>query len=185
MEARIENVDGKNIYIIDEVFSQDEIEAFYEYVSDLPFRKKEKSTSYDEFPIFSSDFVPDKFETETYVGIKARELVNQFIEGAGNFKLFRAYINLSNYGDVEYPHFDCPADRNDITVLYYVNKSWHYKYGGETMFYSKKDSRIAVLPTPGRFVIFPGNIEHLGSIATRVCREPRLSLALKYFNIKN
>ena len=185
MEARIENVEGKRIYIIDQVFSRDEIEAFYEYASDLPFKKKEKSTSYDEFPIFSTDFVPEKFENETFVGIKARELVNEFIEDANQLKLFRAYINLSNYGDVEYPHFDCPSDRKDVTVLYYVNKDWHYKYGGETMFYANKDSRIAVLPTPGRFVIFPGNIEHLGSIATRVCREPRMSLALKYFNTKN
>ena len=185
MDTRIETVDGKNIYIIDDVFSQDEIEAFYEYVSDLPFHKREKSTSYDEFPIFSTDFVPDRFETETYVGVKARQLVDQYIEDAGSYKLFRAYVNLSNYGDMEYPHYDCPLDRKDITVLYYVNKEWHYKFGGETMFYSRKDSRIAVLPTPGRFVIFPGNIEHLGSIATRVCRQPRLSLALKYFNTQN
>ncbi len=185
METRIENIEGRNIYVIDQVFSQEEIEAFYDYVSDLPYKKREKSTSYDEFPIFSTDFIPEKFETDTYVGVKARELLNTFVEEAQHFKLFRAYVNLSNYGDVEYPHYDCPKEREDITVLYYVNKEWHYKFGGETMFYSNKDSRIAILPTPGRFVIFPGNIEHLGSIATRVCRQPRLSLALKYLKSKN
>ena len=185
MHTRIESIEGRKIYVIDQVFTQDEIEAFHEYVSGLSFRKMERSTSYDEFPIFSADFVPEKFETDSYVGVKARELFNNFIENAGSFKLSRAYINLSNYGDVEYPHFDCSAEREDITVLYYVNKSWHYKFGGETIFYSNKDSRIGILPAPGRFVIFPGNIEHLGSIATRVCRQPRLSLALKYFRTSN
>ena len=180
MKLRVENVENKNIYIIDDVFSGDEIEAFYEYVKELPFTRNEKSTSYDEFPIFCTDFRPDQFEKETYVGQKARELLQQFIAKASEYKLFRSYINLSNYGDVEYPHYDCPVDANDITILYYVNKEWHYKYGGETVFYSNKDSRIAVLPTPGRFVIFPGNIEHLGSIATRICKLSRYSLALKY-----
>jgi len=66
-----------------------------------------------------------------------------------------------------------------------LNSDWHYKYGGETLFYSEKDTRLAVLPKPGRFVIFPGNIEHKGSIATRIWKEPRLSLALKFIKNEN
>ncbi len=180
MKTRTEEIDDKKIYIIDDVFSGDEIEAFYEYVTGLSFTRSEKSASYDEFPIFSVDFNVKTFENDTFVGQKARELLNQFIRNAVIYKLFRAYINLSNYGDVEYPHYDCAKDREDITVLYYVNNEWHYKYGGETIFYSDKDSRIAILPKPGRFVIFPGNVEHIGSIATRICKKSRLSLALKY-----
>jgi Rps23 Pro-64 3,4-dihydroxylase Tpa1-like proline 4-hydroxylase len=87
---------------------------------------------------------------------------------------------VSSYGDVAYPHRDCAIERDDITVLYYVNKDWHYKYGGETIFYEKKDSKLALLPKPGRFVIFPGSIEHMGSVCSRICKETRITLALKY-----
>lgn len=185
MKLRTETIEGKKIYIVDEVLEKDEIMAFYEYVSSLAFVKKEKSTSYDEFPIFSVDFEPSLFDKETFIGKKARELMSEFVTNFDLYRLFRVYVNLSNYGDIEYPHYDCPRDREDITILYYVNSDWHYKYGGETLFYSEKDTRLAVLPKPGRFVIFPGNIEHKGSIATRICKEPRLSLALKFIKNEN
>jgi hypothetical protein len=61
-----------------------------------------------------------------------------------------------------------------------VNKKWDYKWGGETIFYEEKDTRMAVLPRPGRIVIFPGRVEHIGTIPTRICTQSRLTLALKY-----
>ena len=113
MKTRTETVLGQDIHIIDEVFSEEEICAFFEYVEELPFRRKEKSTQYDNFPIFSSDFDPVAFEEGTYIGQKARELLQVLVPTIKNYKLFRAYVNLSTYGDVEYPHFDCPADKED------------------------------------------------------------------------
>ncbi|PST84258.1 hypothetical protein C7T94_05930 [Pedobacter yulinensis] len=180
MKIRTEKIDNKSIYVIDNVVSEDEIEVFYDYATQLPYKRSEKSTSYDQFPIFSTDFDPAAFEQETFIGQKARTLLDKFADDAAGYVLMRAYINLSNYGDVEFPHDDCPAEKDDMTVLYYVNKTWNYKFGGETMFYEGNDSRIAVLPAPGRFLIFPGNIRHMGTISTRICKESRFSLALKY-----
>jgi SM-20-related protein len=180
MDISSETVDGKIIYIINNAFSQDEIEAFYEYAIALPYKRLEKSLSYDEFPIFSTDFIPEKFETETFIGKKARNLLEQLFANGPAYGLMRSYINLCSYGDVEYPHRDCPIGQNDLTGLYYVNKEWNYKYGGETLFYSEKDSRLAILPQPGRLVFFPGDIEHMGSIPTRICKVQRLSLAMKF-----
>lgn len=185
MQTRTEIIEGKSIFIIDNSVSEDEIEVFYEYVMGLSFKRMERSTSYDEFPNFSADFNPEIFEKEIFIGQKARMLLNEFITEGKNYTLKRSYVNLSNYGDVEFPHYDCPLDKDDITVLYYINNTWNYKYGGETIFYADKDSRLAVLPTPGRFVIFPGNIRHMGTIATRICKESRVTLALKYINLKN
>lgn len=182
MKTRVENISGQNIYIVDDIFSKEEIDAFYEYVAELPFVRKEKSIAGDPFPIFSADFETVPFEEQTYVGRKAKELLQEFIPDADKYRLFRAYVNLSTYGDVEYPHYDCDAVKQDITVLYYVNNQWARQYGGETMFYEDHDSRLAVLPTPGRFVLFPGNIEHMGGVASRICKFPRYSLALKYTN---
>lgn len=180
MKVRTETIEDRNIFIIDDYITKNEIDTFYDEVLSLPYKRAEKSTSYDEFPIFSTDFQPVIFENDSTVGQKARHLLNRFVTNGKNYTLKRSYVNLSNYGDVEYPHYDCPLDREDVTVLYYVNKTWHYKYGGETIFYSNKESRLAILPTPGRFVIFPGNIEHMGTIQTRICKESRVSLALKY-----
>ncbi|MCW3464500.1 2OG-Fe(II) oxygenase [Chitinophaga nivalis] len=177
---RTETVAGKNIYIIDDVFTPDEIDAFYDFVVSLPVRRAEKDTSYDEFPIYTTEFDPAKFETDSFIGQKAREIFFDLINEPETYTLWRSYTNLSNYGDVAYPHRDCAIDRNDMTVLYYVNKDWHYKYGGETIFYDEKDSRVSVLPKPGRFVIFPGSIEHKGSVSSRICKETRITLALKY-----
>jgi len=183
MNKRIEKVDDKEIIIIDDVFTNDEIDAFFEYAIGLSYKKVEKSLSYDEFPIFSTDFIPEKFEEESFIGRKARAILNQLYKWADNYTIYRSYINLCSYGDVEYPHYDCNPDAEDLTLLYYVNNTWNYKYGGETMFYSDKDSRLAVIPKPGRVVIFPGNIEHMGTIPTRICKIPRLSLALKFRKI--
>ena len=180
MKKRIEIVDEKEIHIVDDILSTDEIEAFYEYACELPFKRSERSFAADQFPIFSVDFDSSRFDDTSFIGQKARGLLELYCKNASQYKLGRSYINMSNYGDVEFPHYDCAPEKDDITVLYYVNKEWNYKYGGETMFYSGKDTRLAILPTPGRFVIFSGNIEHMGSIATRICKEPRLSLALKY-----
>lgn len=182
MQVRTETIEDKKIFIIDDSISEDEIEVFHDYVMQLPFKRTEKSTSYDEFPIFSADFEPLIFEKETFIGRKARVLFDQFVTEGNRYVLKRSYVNLSNYGDVEYPHYDCALDKDDITVLYYINKKWNYKYGGETIFYADKDSRLAVLPCPGRFLIFPGNIRHMGTIASRICKESRLSLALKYMS---
>lgn len=181
MQTRIENLGKKKIYIFDDVFNKDEIDAFYEYVSDLPFKKVEKSTVKDDFPIFSVDFDTKVLENEIYVGKKARDLLKiALANGADQYQLNRGYINLSQYGDVEFPHYDCGKDKEDYTVLYYVNNSWDYRYGGETLFYDNKDSRISISPKPGRFAIFPGNIEHTGGVPTRICKKARLSLALKF-----
>lgn len=178
MKTRTIEIEGKNIFVIDEIIPEDEVKDFFAYVNGLSFYKNERDHEKDDFPIFSVDFEPTVFENETFIGNKAKELLTEF--HGKDYKLTRSYINMSCYGDVEFPHYDCDKDSKDITVLYYVNQKWDYRWAGETLFYSGKDTRAAVLPKPGRFVIFPGNIEHTGTVPSRICKIPRYSLALKY-----
>ena len=100
MKKRVEIVDNKEIYIIDEVLSTDEIEAFFEYACELPFRRSERSFAADQFPIFSVDFESSRFEETSFIGQKARDLLNLFCKNAQQYRLGRSYINMSNYGDV-------------------------------------------------------------------------------------
>ncbi|WP_268225301.1 FlmC family 2OG-Fe(II) oxygenase [Sinomicrobium oceani] len=178
MKTRVAELDNKKIIIVDDIVPTGEIEDFFTYVNGLSFYKHERDDEMDEYPIFSVDFTPEVFESDTFIGEKAKELL--LANYNGNYRLKRSYINMSCYGDIEFPHYDCGSDEKDITVLYYVNHKWDYRWGGETLFYSNQDTRITVLPKPGRFVLFPGNIEHTGTVPTRICKIPRYSLALKY-----
>lgn len=172
-------IEGQKIQVIDEVISSEETKKFYRFSKSLPFRRHEYDDEEDEYPIFSVDFEPLKFQHSMDVGIKLSSLMAK-LELSDSFRLKRAYINMSHFGDVEFPHYDCSNDEKDITVLLYVNEYWDYRWGGETLFYLNHEPVLAVLPKPGRVVIFPGNIEHLGGTPTRICKQSRLSLALKY-----
>ncbi len=179
MKINEKKLNNQSVYIIDDFLDKEEIDAFFEYVKTLSFKKNERDDDDDEYPIFSVDFQPDLFLRETFIGKKVQGLL-QKLPINKKLTLYRSYINMSHYGDVEFPHYDCNKEREDITVLYYVNNLWNYKWGGETLFYKDKDPEIVVLPKPGRVVVFPGNIEHLGGTPSRVCKVSRLSLALKY-----
>ena len=48
------------------------------------------------------------------------------------------------------------------------------------MFYEDNDTKCAILPKPGRFVVFQGKVEHCGTVPTKICKFPRLTLALKF-----
>lgn len=175
---REEIIDKKKIHVIDGAVAEPDVKEFFNFVSGLSFRRNERDHDGDLYPIFSVDFKPD-FMEETAIGNIAAKLL-QRIYPESCFQLFRSYINMSHYGDLEYPHRDCAVKGTDVTVLYYVNLKWDYQWGGETMFYEGGDTRLAVLPKSGRFLIFPGSIEHIGSVPSRACNESRFSLAMKY-----
>ncbi|WP_160292159.1 FlmC family 2OG-Fe(II) oxygenase [Pedobacter lusitanus] len=177
-------INDKAIYIIDDEIEKDLVDNFYEQIQTLAFVKGEKDFDGDKYPIFSVDFDVEKFETSNLFAQKAAFLIERFYADH-QYQMRRAYINLSNYGDVEFPHSDCREDENDLTVVYYVNKFWDYRWGGETIFYENHESKRCVLPKPGRFLIFPGAVEHLGSISTRICTESRLTMAIKYKQISS
>jgi Rps23 Pro-64 3,4-dihydroxylase Tpa1-like proline 4-hydroxylase len=179
MISRIEKIEGKKIYVIDDYMEESEINSFYDFAVSLPYKRSEKSTNYDEFPKFVANLNIETFKG-TFIEKKSKELFSKFYAEIENYNLFRVYINLSNYGDVEWPHRDCPKGRGDITILYYINREWHYKYGGETLFYSNKEPFYSVVPKPGRFVLFEGDIEHIGGLPNRICKLSRYTLAIKY-----
>ena len=179
MRIRKEIVEDKSLFIIDGVFSKETIERFFKSTLDLPYKRDNKDFKDDKFPIFGYDFNPNKFEEKVLLGITSRKLIKQFFP-ENELTLKRVFLNMSHYGDVEYPHRDCPKGEHNVTVLYYVNDKWDYRWGGETLFYEQLETRIAVLPIPGRFLIFKGAIEHMGSIPTRICNVSRITLALHY-----
>jgi SM-20-related protein len=172
-------VEARPIWIVDNMIEDKLAVIFYNNVMDLSFKRAEKTYFKDDYPIFSLDFDPEVFEEKTAIGSTGKLLMLDYTQ-SDNYYLERVYVNMCHYGDVGTPHRDCAINDSDITVLYYINKEWRHAWGGETIFYENKDTALAVLPKLGRFVVFPGAIEHNGSIPSRICTQARLTLAMKF-----
>lgn len=179
-KIRKETIDGFPVYVIDNFIDLHEAESFFHKVSKLPFRRTEKDNAESEFPIFGHDFDPLMFAEEFVIGRQANNILREIFPDK-KYTLFRSYINMSHFGDVDFPHRDCEKGSGNITVLYYVNTSWDYTWGGETKFYEDGDPKILIMPKVGRCAVFFGEVEHSGSIPSRICKYSRLTLALKYF----
>src|SRR5690606_37276885 len=122
-------------------------------------------------------------ETKSPIGINARKLLDRFYKG--DYVLFRVTINLILKGDAEFPHRDIPVPIANITILYYANSLWDYRWGGETIFYSDTDSQFGILPHSGRYALFDSYLEHKAGVPTLFSKQPRYTLALKYTSREN
>lgn len=93
---------------------------------------------------------------------------------SNNHSLYRMYINC--FAPSENPYFHTDGGSEDITFLYYANKTWDYQEGGETQFVV--DNEIyGVTPIPNRMVYFDAGIPHR---ATSFRDRHRFTVAIKY-----
>jgi len=96
--------------------------------------------------------------------------------------LYSAYMNVLKFGDAPRIHCDAPhwCD-NQATMIVYLNEYWIPNYGGETIFYDNNlDILHAVVPKPGRVVIFDGRIPHSARTPTPYFLWNRYMLAYKF-----
>ena len=100
------------------------------------------------------------------------------------FKLKRAYASANTYGfSGEYHLDDNAKEYNEIvTIMYYINTFWHLDFGGETFFLNEKRDEIlnAVIPKPGRAVMFDGFISHGPRPLSKIFNGLRIVLTFKY-----
>ncbi|MEZ9481448.1 2OG-Fe(II) oxygenase [Vibrio splendidus] len=178
MKVRELFVEDSTVFVVDGLMDEMSIDDFYTAISKQGFFRQERDSDQDEYPIFSFDFEPVEFSSSDKVGIIATELVHSYFHE--NLYLQRAYVNLCHYGDMEYPHRDCELGEKAVTALYYPMTSWTKEWGGETIFYEDGESKYAISPKPGRFVIFSGELEHMGTLPTRICSQSRYTVALKF-----
>ena len=63
-----------------------------------------------------------------------------------------------------------PDAGKNVTALLYPNSEWDASCAGETVFFSEaEDARVAVLPRPGRLLLFVASILHVGRAPSRAC----------------
>lgn len=172
-------LDGTDLYVVDDQVQRKIIENFCNNALSLSYTKKSIACAGHEYSIFHVDFDPEAFESRTILGGTARTLLNTLMQ-AEPYKLSQVSVNMYQYGDMAWPHRDCDGSGTDITLLYFINTSWKHAWGGELLFYEQQDTRFAVLPAAGRFILFSGAVEHLDSIPSRICTTPKLTLTMKY-----
>ena len=98
----------------------------------------------------------------------------------GNFRLSRVYCNAHVCSDCPLPHRDS-SDPRDRTILYYANAEWRPEFAGETVIFDDDDEiAYAVLPRPGRVVIFNSALTHCARPPTKIFLGLRLTVAFKF-----
>ena len=91
----------------------------------------------------------------------------------------RIYTNAMMFGDVAHIHRD--GGHEGCTALLYANERWDPSLSGETMFFSEQEqARHAILPKPGRLLLFVASIKHCGRPPSRIFWGQRLTLAIKF-----
>ena len=91
----------------------------------------------------------------------------------------RIYTNAMQFGDVAHIHRD--GGHESVTALLYPNEQWDASLSGETMFFAEDEAaRHAVLPRPGRLLLFVAFIKHCGRPPSRLFWGQRLTLAIKF-----
>lgn len=94
--------------------------------------------------------------------------------------LLRYYSNTSTYGTEGYPHTDSKR-AGEHTVMLYMNPEWKREWTGATAIWDEagKEVERAILPAPGRVIIFPGTRWHAAWAVSRICPVARTVLVLK------
>lgn len=94
--------------------------------------------------------------------------------------LLRYYSNASTYGVGGFPHTDSKRD-GEQTVLLYMTPEWKREWAGATAIWDEagKEVERAIMPAPGRIIIFPGTRLHAAWEVSRICHVARTVLVLK------
>jgi len=120
----------------------------------------------------------------TYEGVYKTifECLNEsFKEDGFNLTPKRLLFNVYNHGDSSWLHTDLDSDSSWTTILF-MNEYWDLNWGGD--FALVKDNEIykAFAPTPGKFILFRGNILHGARPVSREAQFPRMALAMQCTN---
>lgn len=177
--ARSASIDGRRIFVLDDVVPQEDAAALHLIVSHRQFTKTERASNAHADYTHWVTHVDLDAAARLAVAAAARRAVGELFPG--DRTMFRAYCNVAQFGDMLFAHRDCAPGKTDITALYYVCVEWNIDWGGETVFFDDAgDAVFAVTPRPRRMVVFDGAIRHVGRPPNRICFEPRYTLAMKF-----
>jgi hypothetical protein len=177
--ARADKVDGRDIFVFDEVLPAEEIGRYFRAMTQASFTRSETARSDSnefrhwvcEMPLANLARTSLWPPTEAAVrGVRPEE----------RFAPYRVYTNFASFGDTLLTHVDALPELRELTALWFLCESWDKEWGGETLFYDAGgDAQIAVAPRAGRLLLFDGAIRHAGKPPNRNCPIGRYTFAIK------
>jgi hypothetical protein len=176
-------VDGRPIRVFDGLLSN--VGEYVQGLSRAAFTRSEVARpDTAEYKHWATEVKLDALVRQPIFEITERA-VQAFASDGFAYRPYRAYTNVASYGDMLFTHTDCLPDQQDLTALWYLCSSWDVEWGGETMFFDANDEvACAVIPKPGRLVVFDGAIKHVGRPPNRICYAPRYTFAIKFERVR-
>lgn len=183
MKHRKIKIDHRSIDVFDDIFEFKDSISMFEYVKDSKYRLDRISSKSvvqsQQFRTLLSEYsIYDLLHIEFFKSAQIQKIIKQ-----NQFRLHRAYVNLSTSQDIYHYHIDS-SDDLDKTMLYYCNSHWEENWEGETHFGDNQAKEIvaSVSFKPNRLVLFNGSIPHKSSQPSFFAREYRFVLTLKFSN---
>ena len=112
-----------------------------------------------------------------------------------DYRLKRAYINVSRFGDEDVIHVDDTDYSLGLSVILYLSGKWKITWGGQTNFYTKFTEKAnlpnddeteyeneiirSVIPKQNRVLVFNKNIPHSAGIISKTCLQNRYACVFK------
>jgi len=175
------------IFIVeDNLFNTEDAEKIHNYFKNLSWsyngqNKTENSLKWNYFLKF------DHINEINFFDLSNKLLIKHQLDKTFKFK--RCYASANTYGFSGEYHEDENVDNYNkiITIMFYLNNKWKLEFGGETFFlnHDKDEIEHAIIPKPGRAVIFDGFITHGPRPLSKFCNELRMVLTFKYDLINN
>ena len=173
-------IDGRELFVIDDVISGARLENLTTYFEFAPAQRIEADRlASGDTRLWIIPIERDVAERQPYTNAIMSEVAEHF--PGETFAIERAYCNATTFGDMLYPHRDnYDLSSRDVTALIFVCNEWKKEWDGETIFFNDAgDAMHAIAPRPGRLVLFRSAIEHRAGTPSRICNRTRLTLALK------
>lgn len=110
------------------------------------------------------------------------ECLNESFKDEGfNLTPVSLLLNVYNHGDSSWLHRD-NEDSKFWTALLFLNEYWDINWGGDFVLVKDNEIYKSCAPTPGKFVLFQGNILHGARPVSREAQFPRIGLAIQCIN---
>jgi Rps23 Pro-64 3,4-dihydroxylase Tpa1-like proline 4-hydroxylase len=166
----------KDIKVYDGLVSTQTMKEIYHLVRESRYGTTEK-----DYPQLPDDqkMLSCNLEMDNKSLFQLAKSVSEKIPNNEDYYLERVYVNAYTSSDSPRPHQDT-NDNSGLTILYYANDDWNWEYGGETVFFNDAmDVVKAVLPRPGRVVIFNSILYHCARSQNNLGPKFRYTIAFK------
>lgn len=184
--TRVEDIDDRKLYVFDDLFSESQIVKFHHslLIANYSCLQATKSET-RKFKEWVAGFDTEDFKAH-WLYEKCLDILTTLPEAQGReYQCLTTFGNLFSFGSFTFSHSDSGDSENpehDISFLYYANSEWDHEWGGETIFFSKKDmdAKYCVSVKPGRLIAFVGDVEHRSGIPNRYCEEHRFTFSIRF-----